>query len=246
MSDVDVSVSIDTQLNVRSITRRNTVSSSVGAIAASVKNSVIRVAMSGSIIPTPLATPTIRAGPGPTVADATLGWVSVVMIPAATGSASLPAKGQVSASSPDRTRSIGYCRPITPVEAISTSSSSHPNTAATPATTSRAFASPTGPVATLAFFEMTTTARAAPSATFARLTTTLGPENRDRVNTPAAGQARSAATITKSSVSSLMPTLVTWQLKPRGSGVVTTPVVPGRRRGRPIPPGWRRTHRRAA
>ena len=50
----------------------------------------IIVAMSGSIIPTPLAIPTTRAGPSPTVAEATLGTVSVVMIPRAASSAEVP------------------------------------------------------------------------------------------------------------------------------------------------------------
>jgi hypothetical protein len=112
--------------------------------------------MFGSIIPTPLATPTMRTSP--TVADATLATVSVVMIPAATIEASTDGKGEGMAASPARTRSIGYCRPITPVEAINTSDAWQPSAAATPPTTSRALAKPAAPVATLAFLEMTTTA----------------------------------------------------------------------------------------
>ena len=63
VSLVDVSVSTETQLNVRSITRRKMTSRSSASIAASVKHSVMSVAMSGSIMPTPLATPTMRAAP---------------------------------------------------------------------------------------------------------------------------------------------------------------------------------------
>jgi hypothetical protein len=66
-----------------------------------------------------------------------------------------------------------------------------------------------GPVATFAFFEMTTYARSCPSETFQRLSTTLGPEKRLFVNTAAAAHGRSAAMTTKSSVSSLMPTFAT-------------------------------------
>ena len=57
VSLVDVSVSMLTQLNVRSITRRNTADSTGGSIAASVNIAVIKVPMSGSIIPTPFAMP---------------------------------------------------------------------------------------------------------------------------------------------------------------------------------------------
>ena len=59
-----------------------------------------------------------------------------------------------------------------------------------------------------------------PSAACARDTSTLGPAKRDRVKTAAAVHGRSDATTTKSSVSSLIPMLATWAWKPRGSGTV--------------------------
>ena len=71
------------------------------------KNSVISVAMSGSIIPTPLATPTTRADEPATSAVATLCTVSVVMIARATASASSTVKGVAIPAIPARTRSIG-------------------------------------------------------------------------------------------------------------------------------------------
>ena len=79
VSLVDVSVSMLTALRVRSITRRNitsraTLSRRVG------QNSVMSVAMSGSIMPTPFAMPTTVAAPAD--ADATFANVSVVMMPA--------------------------------------------------------------------------------------------------------------------------------------------------------------------
>ena len=160
VSDVDVSVSTETQLNVRSITRRQIASSTSPSTLASVKTMVIKVAIFGSIIPTPLATPTTRAGPEPIIASAILCTVSVVMMPRATESASLLGNGNGKDANPVRTFSMGYWRPMTPVEAINTSCGSHPSLAATPCTTSRALASPRSPVATLAFFEMTITARA--------------------------------------------------------------------------------------
>ena len=75
--------------------------------------------------------------------------------------------------------------------------------------TSSASSIPCRPVATLAFFEMTTTACATPSATLARLSVTLGPANRLLVNSPAVGTGRSAAMTTRSSVSSLIPMFAT-------------------------------------
>ena len=160
VSDVDVSVSTETQLNVRSMTRRQIASRASPSTAASVNAMVINVAIFGSIIPTPLATPTTRAGPAPIVASAILCTVSVVMMPRATESASLLGNGNGKDANPVRTFSMGYWRPMTPVEAINTSCGSHPSLAARPCTTSSALASPCSPVATLAFFEITTTARA--------------------------------------------------------------------------------------
>ena len=86
VSLVDVSVSMLSALNVRSMTRRKAASSGSGSMAASVRKRVMRVAMSGSIIPTPLAMPTTRAGP--TAASDALGTVSVVMMARAAPSAS--------------------------------------------------------------------------------------------------------------------------------------------------------------
>ena len=66
--------------------------------------------MSGSIMPTPLAIPTIDATPPSpvgTVADATLATVSVVIMAVAAGSASATSNGSASVSSFLRTRSIG-------------------------------------------------------------------------------------------------------------------------------------------
>ena len=84
VSLVEVSVSTETQLNVRSMTRRKMVSSDAGSMSASVNMSVMSVAMFGSIMPTPLATPTTTALEPEIVADATFSTVSVVMMPVAT------------------------------------------------------------------------------------------------------------------------------------------------------------------
>ena len=108
VSLVLVSVSTDTQFRVRLMTERNVESSSCGSIAASVNTIAIRVAMLGSIIPTPLATPTMRAEELATDADAILCTVSVVMIPRATSSASLSGSGEGRPAIPARMFSMGY------------------------------------------------------------------------------------------------------------------------------------------
>jgi hypothetical protein len=105
VSEVEVSVSTDSELNVRATTRRKAASSRSAGTAASVKTRAIIVAMSGSIMPTPLAMPTTDAPPAR--ADATLGRVSVVMMARAAATASVPAKGGRTAARPARTRSIG-------------------------------------------------------------------------------------------------------------------------------------------
>src|SRR4029077_5748876 len=115
---------------------------------------------------------------------ATWGTVWVVMIPAATGCVSVQGRGVGIPASPRRTRSIGYWRPMTPVEAMSTAEGAQPGRWATPAVTSRALARPSAPVATLAFLEMTTTACALGVDRCSRLTITLGPAKLLVVKTP--------------------------------------------------------------
>ena len=87
--------------------RRNTASRSVLVSAASVKISEMCVAMSGSIIPTPLAIPTTRAVLPATTASASLGTVSVVIMPRAGPPASSDVSSAGRASIPARMRSIG-------------------------------------------------------------------------------------------------------------------------------------------
>ena len=111
---------------------------------------------------------------------------------------------------------------MTPVEAMSTWSLVSPSADATDEVTSSACRIPSSPVATLAFFEITTTACADKSATLRREITTLGPANLLCVNTPAAEHGLSAMTTVKSFVESFTPTLVTKEETPRGRAVVTT------------------------
>ena len=196
------------------------VSSSPREIAASVKISEMCVAMSGSIIPTPLATPTTRADEPRTVASASFGRVSVVMMARATSDASVPLGCAGSAAMPVRTRSIGYWRPMTPVEATTSSLLSQPSRAATAAMSSRAFCMPCSPVATFEFFETTTTPRVCPLAPNSRLSTTLAPAKRLLVNIDAPVVPAAPSTTTKSSESSLMPILAVCATNPAGREVM--------------------------
>ena len=220
VSLVDESVSMETQLNVRLTTRRKIASRSFDDTAASVKIIEIIVAMSGSIMPTPLATPTTRADDPATVASDTLCTVSVVMMPRATSSASFAGRGKGKAAMPVRIHSIGYKRPMTPVDAMRTSDGLMPNFVATDSVTSSACASPTGPLATFAFFEITTMARAWP-VLWRRDTSTDGPANRLLVNTPADVEPALARTTVKSLLSSLTPTLATYDVNPWGREIAT-------------------------
>ena len=68
---------------------------------------VMSVAMLGSIIPTPLATPTMRALLPAIDASAILCTVSVVMIPCAIATASLLVIAAGMAAKPVRIRSMG-------------------------------------------------------------------------------------------------------------------------------------------
>ena len=83
-------------------------------ISASVMMNESMVAMSGWIMPAPLATPAILAPP--TSAVAIFGTVSVVMIPRASSSMFVGRSAETSAGSAPRSLSSGKGRPITPVD----------------------------------------------------------------------------------------------------------------------------------
>jgi hypothetical protein len=85
-----------------------------------------------------------------------------------------------------------------------------------------ASAKPCAPLATLAFFEMTTIARAFLSARCLRLTVTLGPAKRLWVKTPAAAHVESVTTNVKSSVESFTPMLATYERNPAGRVTATS------------------------
>ena len=106
-------------LNERSTPLPSSACSAGAAIGASVKTNDSIVAMSGAIMPAPLAMPLIvtSASPSLTRAVATLGKVSVVMIARA---ASISRSGLAAAISPSSALTIGagsIGSPMTPVEA---------------------------------------------------------------------------------------------------------------------------------
>ena len=110
---------------------------------------------------------------------------------------------------------------MTPVEPTRTSEASHPSASATRAASSAASRSPWAPVATLAFFDTVTMARAEPSSRFRRHRVTLGPTKRDWVKTPAATHGVWLATIERSRLSSLMPAFAAYVTKPRGGSTAS-------------------------
>ena len=119
MSEVEVSPSTVTALNV-SPTAADSARCSAGAeIGASVKRKANIVAMSGAIMPAPLAMPaTVTVSPPMrAVADRALGNVSVVMI-ARAASRSWPGLAWATSSPTARSNFDGSSgSPITPVEA---------------------------------------------------------------------------------------------------------------------------------
>ena len=143
------------QLNVRRFTRATISCSSPCSTAASVNTNTSIVAMSGAIIPEPLANPMIVTGtPSSTRAAAPFGKVSVVMIARAAFAAP-------SGRSPSRNRGIAATRrwtgsgsPITPVEATSTCPSGTPSAAAAAVTVACTASRPARPVNAFALPEL--------------------------------------------------------------------------------------------
>jgi hypothetical protein len=146
------------------------------------------VAMSGAIMPAPLAMPLTVTVVLPSLARAvaTLGKVSVVIIAraAARKSSGLAPATRPSITAANLVASSGS--PITPVEARNTSLALQPAALAASVAVSLAAARPLFPVKALALPELTTRARAFPPFSCARHQSTGADEHFDWVNTPAA------------------------------------------------------------
>ena len=120
------------------------------------------------------------------VAEAPLGKVSVVMMARAAAS---HAPGASACTSPGSfwtmVLSAGRGSPITPVEETNTSRSAHPSAAAAALTVCSTAVLPSRPVKALALPELTTIARAFPSARASRHQSTGAEAVSERVSVPA-------------------------------------------------------------
>src|ERR1700729_719699 len=164
VSDVEVSPSMVTALKVSSTPFFSSDCSAPAAIGTSVNTNASMVAISGAIMPAPLAMPLIvtLALPSFTVAVATLGKVSVVMI--ALAAFIHPSGAACSASVPSTPSNLvaSSGSPITPVEARNTSAVPQPSALAAILAVSAVDCRPVLPVKALALPEFTTSARANP------------------------------------------------------------------------------------
>ena len=173
--------------------------------------------MSGSIIPTPLAMPTTRAGPPPTVAAATLGTVSVVMIPVAAAVGVRVAgrargiAGDAGEHAVDRVAPADHAR-----RGDEHVAGGQPSRSATAVDERLGVGAPGRPVGDVGVLRHDDDRPGPPVGEV------LAADRHARAGEAAArehpgrGDRLSAAMTTKSSVSSLTPTLATWQPKPAG------------------------------
>ena len=154
---------------------------------ASVNTKDSMVAISGMIMPAPLAMPLMvtLALPSFTVAVATFGKVSVVMIAFAAPIqwSGVAASASVASTPSNLVASSGS--PITPVEARNTSPVVQPTAFAAVCAVSAVDCLPVLPVNALALPEFTTSARACPRPSLARHHSTGADGHFDLVKTPA-------------------------------------------------------------
>ena len=225
VSEVEVSPSTVTALNV-SITAPDRIACKAGAaIGASVNTNDSIVAMSGAIMPAPLAIP-LMVTVVPSIfawAVATLGNVSVVMMAFAASrkrpGAALSARRCITPSK----RCAGSGSPITPVEARKTSAGLQPAASLASFAVNAVAARPVLPVKALALPELTTSARALPPLSLARHHSTGADGHFERVATPATVVPFSKST-SSTSVRSLylMPAAPVAMRTPEISGVSGT------------------------
>ena len=179
VSLVDVSESTVTLLNVCRTVPRSAACTASLVSGASVESTLSRVAMLGIIMPDPFTKPptcTVDAPPSSPGSSSSyelsLGTVSVVITARAAWCAPRAECSRAAAAigTPVTKPSIGNGLPMTPVDPTSTSSSAHPNSAATSAAVLRATSRPGAPVDAFALPELSTTAQALPLAARSRET----------------------------------------------------------------------------
>ena len=200
VSLVEVSLSTVVQLKLVAVASANRSCSAAAGIAASVNTKHSMVAMSGAIMPLPLAKPLIRSAVPPdcTTRVAALGKVSVVMIPRAASSHASAARLACSDGSAAVIRSCGSTSPMTPVLARNTSPAGQPSKAAAAAALAATVSLPRAPVNTFALPALTTKPRARPPANAVRHQSMGAPGHLLRVNTPATVVPGASSTITRS------------------------------------------------
>ena len=200
VSEVEVSESTVVQLKLASTPRRSSPSSTEAGSFASVNTKHSMVAMSGAIMPLPLANPWMVTSVSPmrAVRTAAFGKVSVVMMPRAAASQASSASAACRPGRAAVSRSCGSTSPITPVLASMTSRGLQPTSFAAASAEARAASAPARPVNTLALPAFTTSARARPPFSAARHQSTGMPGHLLRVNTPAAVVPGASSTMTRS------------------------------------------------
>ena len=176
-----------TALKVSSTPLLSSDCSAPAPIGASVNTNASMVAMSGAIMPAPLAMPLMvtLALPSFTVAVATFGKVSVVMIALAAAIHSPDTACSASVPSTPLNLVASSGSPITPVEARNTSPGLQPSALAAIAAVNVVACRPVLPVKALALPEFTTSARAWPWLSLARHHSTGADGHFDWVKTPA-------------------------------------------------------------
>ena len=174
----------------------------------------------GAIIPAPLAIPASRTEPPKvsTLAEASFGTVSVVMIASAALPSPFSERVSTACWTPDSMGPIGRGTPMTPVELTRTSSGRIPRRSAAYCAVLRAFWRPCSPVHAFAFLLFTTIARACPSRRCSRLTCNGAACTRFVVKVPPALAARSETMIARSLPSGFRPQATPDARKPIGSG----------------------------
>src|SRR3954454_24772302 len=183
------------------------------------------VAISGAIMPAPLAKPLIVtvALPSLAVAVATLGNVSVVMIALA---ASSQASGLAAATRPSMTPSKAWAlsgSPMTPVEARKMSAGRHPRARAAISAVNLHAVRPVLPVNALALPELTTSARGLAPLSRSRHHSTGADGHFDVVKTPATVvPGVNTASITSVRLAYLMPAAAVPSLTPAIAGIAGT------------------------
>ena len=187
VSDVDVSPSMVTALKVSVTPSRRRACSADAEIGASVKTKDSMVAISGAIMPAPLAIPlmTTLALPSFASAVATFGKVSVVMIALAASMKRPCSASSASVLSTPSNFVASSGSPMTPVEARKMSLTEQPTASAAILAVKAVDDRPDLPVNALALPELTTRARALPPFSLARHHSTGADGHFERVKTPA-------------------------------------------------------------